>query len=139
MWRWSVVLAVGCNQLYGLEDTKQRDASVLADFDEDGSIDLDDNCPRDRNASQVDSDGDGRGDVCDPCPLVADAPGANFDGDRLDDACDPHPRHDTDCPIFVDSFYDPAAFAMNWTVTTGDASTVTPEMGRLVITPAVPT
>jgi len=42
--------------------------SATADFDKDGVLDSRDNCPRVKNATQVDSDRDGLGDVCDPTP-----------------------------------------------------------------------
>jgi hypothetical protein len=42
------------------------------DGDEDGVVDVDDNCPELANADQADGDGDGLGDACDACPTVAD-------------------------------------------------------------------
>jgi len=38
------------------------------DADQDGIVDVLDNCPRAQNAEQADRDDDGRGDACDPCP-----------------------------------------------------------------------
>lgn len=38
------------------------------DTDRDGIPDTQDNCPKTKNANQLDSDGDGIGDVCDPYP-----------------------------------------------------------------------
>jgi photosystem II stability/assembly factor-like uncharacterized protein len=71
------------------------------DDDNDGILDVDDNCPLVGNANQLDTDGDGLGDVCDPdddndgildlednCPLVANADQADGDGDGIGDVCD---------------------------------------------------
>ena len=93
-----------------LDQTKSRDSLVLEDFDGDGKIDLDDNCPMVANADQRDLDGDLRGDVCDDCPLITNAPGGDADGDKIGDICDPHPRQ-SDCLVFIETFEDPSAFA----------------------------
>jgi len=135
MWRAWVVLAVGCNQVYGLDQTKPRDSLVLEDFDGDGKIDLDDNCPMIANEDQRDLDGDLRGDVCDDCPLITNAPGGDADGDQIGDICDPHPRA-KDCLVFIDTFKDPAVFATNWQVEKEDPmSVVDVQPGRLEVTP----
>lgn len=42
--------------------------TILADTDDDGIPDVEDNCPQHANADQADGDGDGRGDACDSCP-----------------------------------------------------------------------
>ena len=42
------------------------------DTDNDGVIDIADNCPTDANRDQSDFDGDDLGDVCDPCPAAVD-------------------------------------------------------------------
>ena len=77
------------------------------DFDHDGLLDSNDNCPNDYNMGQADRDHDGIGDVCDPLPDGADpdndklgaqidnCPNAynpdqsNIDGKGPGDACDP--------------------------------------------------
>jgi len=72
------------------------------DDDNDGVLDVDDNCPLQANADQADNDGDGLGDVCDPdddndgipdsqdlCPLIPDPAQSDFDGDGIGDLCDP--------------------------------------------------
>ena len=48
------------------------DASERVDEDEDGVLDLFDNCPDDPNPDQENLDGDEFGDVCDPYPANAD-------------------------------------------------------------------
>jgi len=81
---------------------------VEPDTDEDGIIDIEDNCPVTPNADQADADSDGIGDVCDDCPhdfdndidadgvcgdedncpLTANESQADFDGDGLGNECD---------------------------------------------------
>lgn len=71
------------------------------DDDNDGILDVDDNCPLVGNANQLDTDGDGEGDACDSdddndgildvddnCPLIANADQADGDGDDIGDVCD---------------------------------------------------
>ena len=86
------------------------------DSDNDGVLDVNDNCPFNANAGQGDSDSNGRGDACDPgatlscggpdptppdgdgdgvpdvddnCPLNANPNQEDFDGDGIGDVCDP--------------------------------------------------
>jgi hypothetical protein len=51
----------------GNETTSQprRIVVVITDTDNDGFLDVDDNCPMTANNDQADNDGDGQGDVCD--------------------------------------------------------------------------
>ena len=71
---------------------------MVADADNDGVADANDNCPTMANASQADEDGDAVGDVCDNCPHVANTNQANVGemnagatADGVGDACDPQP------------------------------------------------
>jgi hypothetical protein len=57
------------------------------DFDEDGILDSQDNCPAVKNADQADRDGDGLGDACDFC-----AGGQDSDSDGICDAVDNCPQ-----------------------------------------------
>jgi Thrombospondin type 3 repeat len=57
------------------------------DFDEDGILDGQDNCPAVKNADQSDGDGDGLGDACDFC-----AGGQDSDSDGICDAVDNCPQ-----------------------------------------------
>ncbi len=119
-----LVMAGGCNQLFGLEPPVQADAgddgdggeidSVASadDVDGDGVANAVDNCPQHANPAQADEDRDGDvngGDACDPCPhLDAADPGTRHRDDDLDsvgDDCDPDQsiRH---CWRWFDSFDD---------------------------------
>jgi hypothetical protein len=73
---------------------------VAADFDSDGVVDLDDNCPKLANPNQKDLDKDNVGDVCDfdmdgdgllnrpdNCPDVPNADQVDTDKDGVGDAC----------------------------------------------------
>ena len=61
----------------------------LNDDDQDGFIDLGDNCPAHTNPGQEDDDGDTRGNECDNCPGVPNADQIDSDGDGVGDACAP--------------------------------------------------
>ncbi len=71
------------------------------DDDNDGVLDVDDNCPLIPNPDQLDTDGDGEGNVCDSdddgdgildsednCPLTDNADQLDTDGDGEGDVCD---------------------------------------------------
>jgi len=79
--------------------------SDSSDIDEDGEIDLFDNCPTAYNPGQEDADGNGEGDACDPggamdsdndglvdntdnCVDIQNVSQANFDGDYWGDVCE---------------------------------------------------
>lgn len=61
---------------------------TLPDLDNDGVPDVNDNCPSNENANQLDSDGDGLGDVCDNCPINSNSNQLDLDMDGLGDVCD---------------------------------------------------
>ncbi len=68
----------------------------FGDVDEDGILDLQDNCPEEVNPDQADQDRDGVGDLCDNCVEFANADQEDADGDGVGDACT------------MGSFYDPS-------------------------------
>jgi len=63
-------------------------AALFADFDTDGFIDMEDNCPLAANPAQTDGDGDFVGDDCDNCPAVPNSDQADGDNDMVGDACE---------------------------------------------------
>ena len=58
------------------------------DSDNDGILDLIDNCPNLYNPDQLDTDGDGVGDLRDNCPLDSNPDQADSTGNGLGDVCD---------------------------------------------------
>lgn len=79
------------------------------DDDNDGILDVDDNCPLTSNADQLNTDGDTMGDVCDDdddndgvldvddnCPLTPNADQADSDGDGIGDVCEDPNDNDGD-------------------------------------------
>jgi len=73
----------------------------LLDSDNDGVVDVEDNCPTEPNPDQTDTDLDGVGDLCDPdddndqipddednCPKVWNPGQEDEDGNGVGDACD---------------------------------------------------
>ncbi|MCP4500899.1 MAG: hypothetical protein GY822_13140 [Deltaproteobacteria bacterium] len=65
------------------------------DEDNDGVVDLLDNCPSVANAEQVDLDEDGVGDICDVCPALGNSSQEDADDDGIGDGCD-------GCPVDYD-------------------------------------
>ncbi|UCE19141.1 MAG: T9SS type A sorting domain-containing protein [Gemmatimonadota bacterium] len=61
---------------------------AIVDADEDGILDIEDNCPKDHNPNQEDGDGDGIGDICDNCPENENSDQADGDSDGMGDVCD---------------------------------------------------
>lgn len=66
------------------------------DTDDDGVLNVNDNCPTTPNEDQVDADGDGVGDVCDNCSMVSNVNQLDTDNDGEGDVCDTTPTGDTD-------------------------------------------
>ena len=77
-------------------------AYEASDSDEDGVVDVNDNCASTSNPDQQDNDGDGVGDSCDPdddndgvgdeadnCPFVFNPDQQDVDRDGVGDTCDP--------------------------------------------------
>jgi hypothetical protein len=58
------------------------------DWDDDGILDWDDNCPFANDIDVYDVDDDGIGDVCDNCPAYPNPDQWDADGDGIGDACD---------------------------------------------------
>ena len=65
-----------------------NDLDPLADEDDDGIANADDNCPRSPNNSQADGDNDRVGDACDNCPEEPNFSQADADNDGYGDLCD---------------------------------------------------
>jgi C1A family cysteine protease len=59
-----------------------------ADSDNDGIIDVCDNCPTVWNMNQADADGDEVGDVCDNCPDISNPDQVDSDDDGIGNVCD---------------------------------------------------
>jgi len=79
----------------------------IDDFDCDGEINDNDNCPFTPNRDQTDSDDDTHGDVCDNCPAVVNTDQIDTDSDQFGDACDDDDDDDSvldendNCPLFA--------------------------------------
>ena len=82
--RWVVlVVAFGCNQVYGLDETQPIPADPDGDF-----IFASDNCPLESNPTQDDADADDVGDACDLCPADFGPTNHDEDDDLQGDLCD---------------------------------------------------
>jgi hypothetical protein len=60
--------------------------------DNDGVLDVDDNCPLTPKPDQADADGDEVGDACDNCPNHANPGQEDLDGDRVGNTGSMAPR-----------------------------------------------
>ncbi|UCE18245.1 MAG: VCBS repeat-containing protein [Gemmatimonadota bacterium] len=61
---------------------------ATTDEDEDGILDVEDNCPLTYNPDQEDGDGDAIGDACDNCPADHNPDQTDADADDVGDICD---------------------------------------------------
>jgi len=88
-----LVLCVGCNQVYGLDQTEllPLEAGIGVDLDLDGLPDEVDPCLAPMRDAEDDYDGDALAAATDPCPFDAASSG-DMDGDTLHDVCDPFPN-----------------------------------------------
>jgi hypothetical protein len=84
-----------CNQIYDIGDTDV----VVVDRDNDGVLDVVDECPDAKNPLQEDLDDDGIGDVCDVCVQGSNH---NEDGDDWVDGCDNCPQVANDDQLDAD-------------------------------------
>ena len=67
---------------------------ALGDYDGDGVVNVDDNCPNTHNPGQENPDGDLLGSACDNCPEDYNPDQADSDGDTSGDVCDVCPGYD---------------------------------------------
>ncbi len=100
---------------------------ISQDIDNDGVLNLQDNCPCRTNPGQEDNDRDGKGNACDNCPQKANPLQADWDEDGFGDVCDncplfPNPgQEDADADIRGDSCDNcPAVFNPSQRDTDGD-------------------
>jgi hypothetical protein len=127
-----VVALAGCNQIFGIDQTRLLPDANL-DRDGDQVANDVDNCIDVPNPSQSDDDDDGVGDRCDSCPFVENTKQDDGDGDGVGDTCDPHPLRGADCLVMLDTFEDPAAFDAHWHAVTNVATPATPGAGEVRI------
>ena len=73
----------------------------VGDADNDGVIDVEDNCVNDDNPGQEDGDADGAGDACDNCLVDSNEDQADSDGDGMGDVCE-QPNDDCEGAIGLD-------------------------------------
>jgi hypothetical protein len=84
------LLAAGCNQAFGLDETVPGYVPCWAE-----------------EAGMYDEDGDAIVDGCDICPGIADPQQNDEDGDLVGDECDPHLDDPRDHIAFFDGFASP--------------------------------
>lgn len=112
-----LLMASGCNWVYGLEPTAHRDsghsdADPRADLDRDGIADVIDPCIAPDADALLDHDGDGMPNGSDPCPFDPAATG-DSDQDGVPNACDPFPQAG-DRVRCVMAFSDPDVNVQLW-------------------------
>lgn len=81
------------DHILGIPDFYADDVKLVVDVyhnddDDDGIVDIDDNCPYEPNPEQEDFDNDNHGDVCDNCPLLFNANQSDDDNDEVGNLCD---------------------------------------------------
>ena len=84
-------LCSGENEACNLPEFEGVCTSTL-DSDDDGVLDVYDNCPNTPNSEQADSDDDGIGDECDNCPTNYNPGQDDVDGDDVGNKCDNCPN-----------------------------------------------
>lgn len=93
---WSLIITLADTDNDGIEDGQDNCINVAnpgqSDTDGDGIGDACDNCINLKNSTQTDSDGDGVGDACDNCPNKMNAEQADPDSDGRGTACDNCPN-----------------------------------------------
>ncbi len=85
--------ACGCAQPDTDENGDDVADCIQLDSDEDGILDVDDNCPTRFNSEQGDWDEDGIGDYCDNCSGDSNPDQLDTDGDHVGNACDRCPEN----------------------------------------------
>jgi len=109
------------------------------DFDGDGVLDSQDDCPKVADPAQDNEDGDRFGDACDPCPIDPNDTPTDPDGDGVADPCDPNPTTPGDAIVLFEGFHHgiPADWTKSgtWTASNDDAvvtSAVTDSTAQLM-------
>ncbi|MEM1260119.1 MAG: thrombospondin type 3 repeat-containing protein [Bacteroidota bacterium] len=134
------------------------------DDDDDGILDINDNCPLLANVDQTDTDGDGEGDTCDLdddndgiadvidiCPLVPNPGQEDFDGDGIGNVCDDDvdgdgvpnafdlcPETPLDAVVDVDGCPTFSLPADNFSLKTTDESCIASENGSIELSTTNP-
>lgn len=75
-----------------LNDNDNMQVSFSGDNDNDGVMNINDNCVSVSNADQLNSDGDTLGNACDNCPSITNQNQLDSDSDTLGDSCDNCPN-----------------------------------------------
>lgn len=106
----------------------EKPTAEAKDSDQDGFLDVEDNCPLRYNPTQEDQDKDEVGDTCDNCLNVYNPDQKDSDGDGIGDTCE---RDDT--PPTVTIVYSPAAVSLVSTVTFNVVATDDTSVTKIVI------
>lgn len=86
---WYVVDNYHCpDNCYQSHEFVLRYIQPQSDWDSDGVLNAEDNCPITSNADQLDEDCDGIGDACDNCMYTRNADQGDADGDGIGDYCE---------------------------------------------------